>query len=293
MTGAVLCFAAFDTTNFLIGSIHYPDLPLEMFPFLQLPAELRSLVYKRIPIDIRVRTICTTLQSYRPDTLPPDLYLPNGQLTYNLVQKYTNCSILCVNRQIRGEAFASMQEKLEDIKATPLRIIVDIRHAVYMNMAPSPITYLSGKTLRSPGLRRTMDIPAPGREDHLSTACRYRSFEDPSDMRLWSIMRSWLSRTFDDNVFLGTSIPEPPVVEIAIMAPRDMTAFEFMIMVGLTPASRMLHGSAAVYRRYKSRFPVLRNKDDYKARKVIAGRDIEEGEEVEWREGGYAYGNTD
>jgi hypothetical protein len=94
-----------------------------LFRFLDLPAELRIMVYERLPITTRHHTFSHRAVRSRDDyvnDLPEDT-----DIDVSLVIKSLPVALLAICKQIHSEASHHMQPALERLRTEPMRLIVD------------------------------------------------------------------------------------------------------------------------------------------------------------------------
>ncbi|KAF1955826.1 hypothetical protein CC80DRAFT_505138 [Byssothecium circinans] len=101
-----------------------PGLNTQPFRFLDLPTELRLMVYQRIPITTQRTTI---KQTATLGFIWPKCDDGTEPSSITLVKKSTSANILRTCKFIKHEAECYIKTKLESIAKEPLRIVADFR----------------------------------------------------------------------------------------------------------------------------------------------------------------------
>ncbi|KAF1939325.1 hypothetical protein EJ02DRAFT_457082 [Clathrospora elynae] len=122
--------------------------PLSSFRFLDLPTELRLMVYEYLPVTTR-HHVLQDPHSNTPSTI-------------TLVAKSLSVALLAANRLISEEAKQILSKKLAFLKTEPLRFIADATSAMnYDATLPNILRYISTERahIRQHGL--ATPSPAP------------------------------------------------------------------------------------------------------------------------------------
>ncbi|KAJ4295041.1 hypothetical protein N0V90_007049 [Kalmusia sp. IMI 367209] len=157
----------------------------QSFPFLDLPKDIRLMVYERIPIITKAGSI-KDLGRKRPRTRAYD----KGQLV--LLHNNTSTEILRVCRLINSEASAVMQAKLNEIRAQAPRVLLCVAKSDFKR-GETADTFAFKQQDYFQGLRDIIILLA-----HILKRARELSYESSIDERLpakvESIITSFLWR---------------------------------------------------------------------------------------------------
>jgi hypothetical protein len=262
------------------------------FPFMDLPIELRLMIYECIPI-----TITRTSFPLSPDSPP----------SFAIVSKHTDLSILATCRQVNNEASAIMHTKIADVLATPPRLVVDLAHNITIHKCGGPLWHMSrylasravqtGKTLAA--------VPYLGTGMGAAGA-RYRAQNDPGHDALARLVASWF-RGLAQQRKAGNVVP---VIEVALTA-SDLCPHKVSLHY-LRQLARVLfaeHGGfewrlRKVAHLFPRREEKMRREEEWVVENTFDSRGVDEvravrDEDVSWEEheeewsaGGYYYGST-
>lgn len=102
--------------------------PMQPFPFMRLPSEIRLMIYERIPIELKVREFT----HHAPDT-------PNSKpFRFSLIDRTICAAILRTCRQVYKEANPILHKKCQLILCYPLRMLFDTANAQFKTGGPLP-----------------------------------------------------------------------------------------------------------------------------------------------------------
>lgn len=148
---------------------------------MNLPLEVRLMIYERIPIEIKQHRFIKTN--------------PNGSKLYSftIVSKSLAPTILTSNRQIKSEAGPIINRKLKDILQTPPRLIVDTLSSIKIHKCGGPLWHIS-RIFAERARKANKNL---GTVPYLGTgmgagAKRYDPQADPDHARLAHLISRWI-----------------------------------------------------------------------------------------------------
>lgn len=151
------------------------------FPFMNLPLEVRLMIYERLPIEIKQYQFTKSN--------------PNGSNPYSftIVSKSLDSAILTTNRQINSEAWPIIDRKLQDILQTPPRLIVDTLSSIKLHKCGGPLWHISRifaeRARKANKNLRTVPYLGTGMG---AGAKRYDPQADPDHARLAHLISRWI-----------------------------------------------------------------------------------------------------
>jgi hypothetical protein len=260
------------------------------FPFMDLPIELRLMIYECIPVQIKRTSF------------------PLAPHSSTIISKHIDLAILATCRQIHNEASAVMHSKLTDILATPPSLIVDLAHNITIHKCGGPLWHIS-RYLASRAVQSGKPI---GKVPYLGTGmgaagARYDAQSDPHHDGLARLVEMW---------FLGLEQQRKrggnvrPAIEVALIA-SDVCPHKVSLHY-LRQLARVLfaeHGGfewrlRKVGHLFPRREEKMRQEEDWVVEhafgkggddevRAVRGEDVSwEEYEEEWSAGGYYYGTS-
>jgi hypothetical protein len=184
--------------------------PQSTFPFMQLPTEIRLMIYECIPVQIRRHDFNT---------------ISSGSTTsrsFTVVSKYIDPSILLTCRRVHDEATAIIQKRLHDILQTPPRWIMDLTCNANIHKCGGPLwhmsRYLAQRAVKA-GKHLGL-IPYLGTGMGASGA-RYSPGNDPQYATLARLTELWFRSLDYQQSSVTPNMHVRPKIEIALTASGD------------------------------------------------------------------------
>lgn len=265
------------------------------FPFNALPAEIRLMIYECIPVQVQ-----------RHDFQAVSISSANPR-SFAVISKSIDLSILQTCKKIHDEASAIMRKKIEDIRRTPPRWIIDVSYAAYIHKCGGPLWHMSRYLAkRAVKMRKNLhSVPYLGTGMGASGA-RYCPANDPQ----YSQLAQLTEKCFENFERQRTLSPHEskmrkvrPTIEIAITGrrdcPSDATERALLQLVRALYAER--GGFQFVLRKVDHLFPAstedlldeeskvtLMGSEGGDEVRTVEGREVELDEfERQWCHGGY------
>jgi len=151
---------------------------------MDLPLEIRLMVYERIPIHIKQHQFTNTTQSR------------NGAMnsySFAVIAKSIELPVLTACRQIYAEASPILQRKMADILSTPPRLLIDILQSNKLYKCGGPLWHIS----RHLAERARKSNKSLGSVPYLGTGsarggARYQPESDPDHPKLARLVARWI-----------------------------------------------------------------------------------------------------
>jgi hypothetical protein len=189
---------------------------LEPFRFLDLPPELRLMVYERLPVKQYQR-------SFNDQKFNPAHY----RLT--IVERTISCAILRVCKLIHIEALPIIKTKLQAILSSPLRVVLNGARAIHY-FHGGPMIWLRGYISVCAAKEGK---PVTSRQEPTDRGWFLRAISDDDKRGFEHIMRKWF-RCIEHQKTSTKIAAHPhnqsssvPVVEIAIFCDRSVADFSW------------------------------------------------------------------
>lgn len=178
--------------------------PQETFPFMQLPTEIRLMIYECIPTQVKQHDFTTVSGSATPRS-------------FTAISKSIHLSILAVSKKVHSEASAIIQRKLDDILRTPPRWIINLSININIHKCGGPLWHMS-RYLAKDAVKAKKSL---GTVPYLGTGmgasgARYAPEEDPQHAKLAQLTEKWF-RSLDHQRWKVDAVPS---IEIGLVAPE-------------------------------------------------------------------------
>ncbi|KAF2825329.1 hypothetical protein CC86DRAFT_325365 [Ophiobolus disseminans] len=183
------------------------------FPFMNLPIELRLMVYERLSIHVN-RDDFNRLNNPRNPSA--------GSHSFAVMSETVELSILRTSRQVHAEATTVMQKKTEHILNSPPRLIVDLTSATKIHKCGGPLWHISHYLAkRAVAARKHLGlIPYMGTGMGASGA-RYNPEKDPDYPLLVRLVKRWFRSLEHQRASDPKGVDICPSIELALTAPED------------------------------------------------------------------------
>jgi hypothetical protein len=209
--------------------------PQTAFPFMQLPTEIRLMVYECLPVQIKTHDFSTNGSSC------------TASRSFTVVSRYLDLSILLTCRRIHVEATAIMQRKLNDILQTPPRWIMDLTYNANIHKCGGPLWHMSRFLARRAvkAGKHLGSVPYLGTGMGASGA-RYSPETDPHYAKLAQLTQLWFRSLDYQRNSAAININVLPEIEIAFTASADCSPN--ITLRALTQLSRTLFAEHGGFR---------------------------------------------
>ncbi|KAF2824089.1 hypothetical protein CC86DRAFT_457624 [Ophiobolus disseminans] len=125
-------------------SVPERSTPFEPFRFMDLPAELRLMVYENLHID-KLRTVLGLDESAYPEIAWPNIS-ENKRSTMTVIRPSLPVALLCTCRTVNQEAMPYFADKKKTLGKLPLQFLVGYASLIGLLFGPSPIAVLPYRT---------------------------------------------------------------------------------------------------------------------------------------------------
>jgi hypothetical protein len=158
--------------------------PESPFRFMDLPLEIRLMVYERIPIHIKPHQFTNTTVSRNGAT---------NSYSFAVIAKSVELPILTACRQVHTEASLILQRKMADILSTPPRLVIDILQSNKLYKCGGPLWHISRHLAeRARKLNKSLGtVPYLGTGSARGGA-RYQPESDPDHPKLACLVARWI-----------------------------------------------------------------------------------------------------
>jgi hypothetical protein len=265
--------------------------PQEAFPFMQLPTEIRLMIYECIPVQVKQHDFNTVSGSAAPRS-------------FAVISKSIDLSILLVSRKVHAEASNIIQRKLDDILQTPPRWIIDLSININIHKCGGPLWHMSRYLAKEAvkAKKSLGSVPYLGTGMGVSGA-RYNPENDPQHAKLAQLTEKWFQSLIHQRTMTDGKVIAVPSIEVALVArehcPSSVTSRALGQLARILFAEH--GGFQFVLRKASHVFPAYTDDvlvQDTKALMVgyarsdrvraVQGVTIEAGEfERQWSKGGY------
>ncbi|KAF1911962.1 hypothetical protein BDU57DRAFT_523231 [Ampelomyces quisqualis] len=181
--------------------------PREAFPFMQLPTEIRLMIYECIPVQVKQHDFTAVGgSSANPRSL-------------TVISKSIHLSILRVSTKVYAEASAITQKKLDDILQTPPRWIIDLSINVNIHKCGGPLWHMS-RHLAKEAVKAKKSL---GTVPYLGTGmgasgARYAPEKDTQHAKLVQLTDMWFRSLDHQRSAAEGRLNAVPFIEVALVA---------------------------------------------------------------------------
>jgi hypothetical protein len=181
----------------------------DTFPFMQLPTEVRLMIYECIPVQVKQHDFTTVSGSQ------------TNPRSFNAISKSIDLSILLVSKKVHAEASAIIQRKLDDILQTPPRWIINLSININIHKCGGPLWHMS-RYLAKEAVKAKKSL---GSVPYLGTGmgasgARYAPEKDPQHAKLAQLTEMWFRSLDHQRTAMKGKFNAVPSIEIALVAPE-------------------------------------------------------------------------